>query len=266
MKIIDFHTHIWPDDIAKRAIEKITNTTPGAKAFSDGTLNGLKNSMNQAGINCAVILPIATKPTQVETINNSCKNLMSDRIVPFGTIYPKTKKFPKDIEYLANIGVKGIKMHPEYQNFYIQEKKYFPIYEILQHKDLILVFHAGKDPGPFLGDHALPDAIKKVHQNFPKLKIVAAHMGGWMLWKQVEKEIIDLPIFFDTSATRRWIGTERFLRMIKKHGTEKILFGTDSPWFNQKKDVEWLYTLKVSWEDKEKIFYKNAKELLKINL
>ena len=262
MKIIDFHTHIFPDSLAERAINALKAHSPEAKSYSDGTLTGLKKSMKQAGVSRAVLLPIATKPSQVATINKTCKDLMSPDTIPFGTLHPGADTFINDIGTLAASGIKGIKFHPEYQDFYIGEPRYFPIYEALQYAGMIVVFHAGKDPGPFTCDHALPPAFKDIHRNFPRLKIVAAHMGGWMVWNDVEKHILDLPIFFDTSAIREWMEPKEFVRLARKHGTDRILFGSDSPWFDQGADIRWIDAADFTSDEKEKIFHKNAEALL----
>lgn len=127
-----------------------------------------------------------------------------------------------------------------------------------------MLFHAGKDPGPFSCDHVLPPALKKVHCNFPNLRMVAAHMGGWKLWDQVEEHLCGLPVFFDTSAVSEYISKEQFLRIVKKHGAEHILFGTDSPWFDQGDVVKWIDSINLSDSVKEMIFEKNGRNLLNL--
>jgi predicted TIM-barrel fold metal-dependent hydrolase len=262
MKIIDFHTHIFPDSLAERALNALKAHSPEAKSYTDGTLAGLRKSMKQAGVSRAVLLPIATKPSQVATINKTCKDLMAPDAIPFGTLHPGSYTFLDDIAMLASSGVKGIKFHPEYQDFYIDEPRYFPIYDALQSSGLIVVFHAGKDPGPFTCDHSLPPAFKEIYSNFPRLKIVAAHMGGWRVWNDVEKHMLDLPIFFDASAIREWMDPKEFVRLARRHGTDRILFGSDSPWFDQDADIRWIDASDLSSEEKEKIFHKNAEALL----
>jgi predicted TIM-barrel fold metal-dependent hydrolase len=262
MKIIDFHTHIFPDSLAERAINALKAHSPESKSYTDGTLAGLKKSMKEAGITRSVLLPIATKPSQVATINKTCTDLMASDTVPFGTLHPGAESFTTDIAFLVSSGVKGVKFHPEYQDFFIDEPRYFPLYEALEASGLIVVFHAGKDPGPFTCDHALPPAFRKIHAGFPRLRIVAAHMGGWKVWNEVEKHMLELPIYFDTSAIREWMAPSEFLRLARKHGTERLLFGTDSPWFDQSGDVAWIDSMKLTQTEKERIFFRNAEALL----
>jgi uncharacterized protein len=262
MKVIDFHTHIFPDHLAARAMATLTEHAPSVAPCSDGTLGGLKKSMQQNQVTQSVLLPIATKPAQVRTINQLCPGLVSLETIPFGTLHPAMENVEDEVLYLKSLNVKGIKLHPEYQDFYIDAPNILPIYEMLAATGFIVVFHAGKDPGPFTCDHALPPAFKKIHQNFPDLKMVVTHMGGWQVWEAVEQNIINLPIFFDTAAVREFMPEQEFKRLAGLHGTEWILFGTDSPWYDQGRDREWIETMDFTSNEKERIFYKNAQELL----
>ncbi len=263
MKIIDFHTHIFPDSLASRAISALMeNAAGGTKAYTDGTCGGLLQSMRTSGVTTSVLLPIATKPSQVQTINNGCTALMTPQLIPFGTLHPEMTGIADEVQRIKTMGIKGIKLHPEYQDFYIDDPKNFPMYEALSDAGLVVVLHAGKDPGPFTCDHALPEALVTIAENFPKLKIVAAHMGGWQVWAEVEKKISVKSMFFDTAAVREFLPKEDFVRMMRKQGAEKILFGSDSPWYDQSDDIQWLDGLPISLEEKELIFYKNAELLL----
>jgi uncharacterized protein len=262
MKIIDFHAHIFPDALAERALSALLQCAPGVAAHTDGTLAGLRTSMKKSGIDKSVLLPIATKPGQVPTINATCAGLTAEDTIPFGTLHPDTADIDAEIKKLKTIGVKGIKFHPEYQDFYIDDRRLFPVYELLQAERMIVVFHAGKDPGPFTCDHALPPAFATLMWNFPHLSMVAAHMGGWKVWDQVERLMVGKDIYFDTAAVRDFLPSGEFVRLARKHGTHRILFGSDSPWFDQGDDVTWIDSLELTRQEKDGIFYKNAEALL----
>lgn len=264
MDIIDFHSHIFPDSLAERAIAKLCSHSPETHAFTNGTARGLLESMNKNHITKAVLLPVATKPSQVPVINHDCLTTKTDQLIPFGALHPLTENFQEEIDFLVDNKIKGIKFHPEYQDFYMDSKQMFPMYEALSATGLIVSFHTGKDPGPFTCDHSLPQAIKNVHTNFPNLTIVAAHLGGWKVWDDVEKTLCGLPVYFDTSATPGLISDEAFERIVTRHGADRILFGTDSPWFDQGKTVEWIDQKHLSSKEKEAIFSGNAKRLLDI--
>jgi predicted TIM-barrel fold metal-dependent hydrolase len=177
-------------------------------------------------------------------------------------MHPEVEGFEAEIDFIAASGIKGIKLHPEYQYSHVDDPKAFPIYEKLAAAGLIVVFHSGRDPGPFTNDHALPPALRRVHGNFPTLKMVAAHLGGWMVWKEVEETLAGLNIFFDTSAIYKLLPPGDFLRICRKHGIEKILFGSDSPWYDQGESVEWVKRSGLSDAELEAVFCGNAERLL----
>jgi len=266
--IIDFHTHFFPPELAERALTRlIENAAPTIKMKNrtDGTVAGLINSMRVGGISKSVALPVATKPSQVSTINKGCVNSDYPGIIQFGAMHPEMEGFEAEIDFLATNGIKGIKLHPEYQSSYVDDPRAFPIYEKLASTGLIVVFHSGKDPGPFTNDHAMPPALKKVHENFPTLKMVAAHLGGWMVWKEVEEILAGKTnIFFDTSAIYKLLSQEDFVRISRKHGIEKILFASDSPWYDQGESVEWIKRSGLTDTEIETIFCKNAETLLNL--
>lgn len=262
MDVIDFHAHIFPDDLAPRAIAALISNSPESKNHTDGTASDLKKSMAENRIKRSIILPVATKASQVAVINRSCKELSSPELIPFGALHPLFTEFEEEIKFLKDSEIPGIKFHPEYQDFYIDSSSMFPIYEQLSCSGLIVVFHAGKDPGPFTCDHALPPALKKVCANFPHLLIVAAHMGGWKLWDEVETELTGLPLYFDTAAVTEGLSKEQFARIVRKHGSEQILFGTDSPWFDQGKSRKWIEESGLTDKEIERIFILNAIDLL----
>jgi len=263
--IIDFHTHFFPPKLAERAIARlIENAAPtiAMKNHTDGTVRGLIESMRAGGVAKSVALPVATKPSQVPSINWDCAASYYPGVIQFGAMHPEMDRFEKEIDFLSANGIKGIKLHPEYQYSYVDDPKAFPMYEKLASAGFIVVFHSGKDPGPFTNDHAMPPALRKVHENFPALKMVAAHLGGWMVWKEVEETLAGLGIFFDTSAVCKLLPPEDFVRICRKHGIEKILFGSDSPWYDQKESVEWVKRSGLTDSELEAVFHKNAENLL----
>jgi uncharacterized protein len=260
--IIDFHTHVFPDDLAPKVIEKLIHDAPTGKNYTDGTAEGLGRSLDENNITRAVVLPIATKKEQVMTINAFQISLDSTLFIPFGAIHPDMDGFDTVISSFTAKGIRGIKLHPEYQNFYMDAPVYFPVYEALSAAGIAIVFHAGKDPGPFTSDHALPSGFKTLRGNFPGLKIVAAHMGGWQLWEESYRELCGESFYFDTSAIYGLIDRELFMRMVKKHGCDRILFGSDSPWFDQGEAFRWIDALSLSDMEKELIFHANAERFL----
>ena len=262
MRIIDFHTHLFPDDLASRVIEKLAVDAPTGRSFTDGTSGGLVGSMRRNGIALSVALPIATRKEHVTTINAAQAALDRTRLLPFGALHPQTEDIDTVIDFLVRHRIPGVKFHPEFQDFYIDDPRYFSLYEALSAAGIITVFHAGKDPGPFTSDHVLPPAIKKISADFPHLRLIAAHMGGWQVWRQSYEELCGAPVYFDTSAIYGLLDRTLFMRMVHKHGSERILFGSDSPWFDQGIAVKWIEGLPLGDHEKEMIFHGNAGRLL----
>lgn len=263
MEIIDFHAHCFPDSLAPRALERVLATSPGAKNWTDGTLAGLRRSMESSGVTKSVVLPVATKSSQVTTINRATPSLRAPDIIPFGSLHPKIKNINEEISFMQMNAIRGIKLHPEFQDFYLDDPAVFPMYEALAAAGLIVVFHTGKDPGPFSNDHSLPRSLAKVHREFPSLVIVAGHMGGHQVWDAVEQHLVGLPLYFETSTAPTNFSHQEFVRLCRKHGIERILFGTDTPWYDQKFDREWIEACGLSDQEKELVFFKNAQQLLK---
>lgn len=261
MKIIDIHTHIFPDEIAPTTI-KYLEEEANIKAYLDGTISDLKGSMKKAGISISVNQPISTKPSQVQSINNWIKQIQDDIVISFGTIHPQFKDFKSEIKRLREWGIKGVKFHPDYQKFHPDDETVFPIYESLRENEMIILFHAGIDIGLYPPVYGTPKSLAKVLDNFPGLKIIASHLGGYQMWDDVEKYLVGRDIYFDTSYVIDYMEIDRFVAIMKNHGFDKILFGTDSPWKDQADEVRKISALDIPQEVKSDIFWGNANGLL----
>ncbi len=268
--IIDFHTHIFPEIIATKTIahlEQFGNVT----AHTNGMLTGLKLSMREANITTSVILPVVTKPSQFETINNYAASITGeDGIISFGGIHPDSMDYRKELDIIISLGLKGIKLHPDYQNVFIDDERYIRIIQYAIDHNLIVSIHAGIDIGIPEPVHCPPKRaltmIKQVltHTTNQDPKIVLAHTGGYGQWYEVEQYLVGQKVYFDISYSLPIITNEQLIRIIRKHGYERILFATDSPWAGQKETVEFVLKLELSNEEKEAILYKNAMKLLQI--
>ena len=261
LKIIDIHTHIFPDEIAPTTI-KYLEEKANTKAYLDGTISDLKGSMNRAEISISVNQPISTKPSQVQSINNWAKQIQDDAIISFGTIHPQFEDFESEIKKLKEWGIKGVKFHPDYQKCHPDDESMFPIYESLRENEMIVLFHAGVDIALYPPAHATPQRLAKVVDRFPGFKIIASHLGGYRMWDDVEKYLVGRGIYFDTSFVIDDMETERFVTIMKNHGFDKILFGTDSPWKDQADEVKKISFLDIPQEIKSDIFWGNANGLL----
>lgn len=259
--IIDFHTHAFPDPIAEKAIPSLENEC-NIKAKHDGKLSSLLKSMDKANIDKAVICSIATKPGQFEPILEWSKSISSDRIIPLPSIHPENNDIKEKIKIIFNEGFRGIKLHPYYQNFIINEERIFPVYEELEKYGLLLVSHTGFDIAFPKNRIADPEKIISVINKFPGLKFIATHFGAWKDWDETEKYLIGKNIYLEISFSLELIDKDKAKKMILKHPSDYILFGTDSPWTGQKETLELFYSLNLDKGTEEKILYKNALRLL----
>jgi len=261
--IIDIHTHCFPDNLAPRAIPLLAEKG-GISPFTDGTVACLKNSMKKAGIDISVLLPIATKPEQTAGINRWVASVQNENIIAFGTIHPDYPDWKSEIEWLKETGIKGVKFHPDYQNFFVDDRKVYPIYEALAEAGMIMIFHAGVDLGYPAPYRCPPCRLRNVLDSFPGSLIIAAHMGGYKYTYQVEKHLVGKDIYFDTSYSFESLGNDGMENLIKHHGADRILFGTDSPWKDQQKEVSNIRSLNLKEDEKEQILGGNAARLLKL--
>ncbi|MCM8806671.1 MAG: amidohydrolase family protein [Candidatus Omnitrophica bacterium] len=261
MKIIDIHTHAFPDNLAEKAIPLLEEEGK-IKAKLDGKISSLISSMNKNGIEKSVICSIATKVSQYGSILKWSKEIKSNRIIPFPSFHPDDPFYTERIEEIKREGFKGIKLHPYYQNFIIDEEKMMKIYDKIYKENLILVLHTGFDFAFERIRIADPEKIINIKNTFPKLKLITTHLGAWEDWDNVEKYMIGKEIYMEISFSLEFLNKEKAKKMIMSHPSDYILFGSDSPWTDQGETLKLLKDLKLPCEIEEKILYFNAKKLL----
>jgi len=260
MKIIDVHTHIFPDHVAVNAVPKMAEEA-GVSYALDGRVDSLRQSMDEAGVTVSWLQPVATRAAQVDSINRWHEELRGERLVAFGAFHPEYPDLPGLIRDLSARGFPGIKIHPEYHKIHPDDERLFPLYEAIVEEDLIILFHAGVDIGiPTI--HSTPRHFARIHDRFPELRMILAHMGGFKQWDEVFGEIAGRDVYFDTSYVFGYIGDEDFVRLARLHGVERILFGTDSPWAGQQESLGHLRSLPLSAEEIAGICGANAERIL----
>ncbi len=260
-KIIDIHTHAFPDTIAERAIPLLEEEGK-IKAKLDGKISSLLSSMDKYGIEKSVICSIATKVSQYNSILKWSKEIESERIIPFPSFSPDDPSALERIEEIKKEEFKGIKLHPYYQNFIVDEEKMMKIYEKICNENLILVLHTGFDFAFERKRIADPEKILNIKKTFPKLKLITTHLGAWEDWDNVEKYLLGKEIYMEISFSLEFLDKERAKRMILSHPSDYVLFGSDSPWTDQGETLKLLKQLKLPSEIEEKILYLNAYKLL----
>ena len=261
-QIIDFHTHIFPDQVAARAIPALEEAGQ-VTACLDGRLDSLLASMDQAGIEKSVICSIATRPEQFASILSWSQAIRSARIIPFPSFHPEAADALAQISAIQKAGFSGIKMHPYYQNFALDEERMWPLYERIAAEGLILVMHTGFDIGFPRERIADPIKIVAVVERVEALKFVATHFGAWDLWDEVEELLIGREVYLDLSYALHLLPPDRARNMALAHPEEYLLFGSDSPWAGQQEVLAQLAALGLGAEREAKIRGGNAARLLK---
>ncbi len=266
--LIDFHTHIFPDKIAEKTIDilkagSLKYEHKEATSYYDGTKEGLLSLMKNCSVDISIALPIATKPTQTDSINTFAASATDSKIISFATLHPQNENTDKILEKIKIAGFKGIKLHPEFQQTFVDSPEIIKILKKAEELELYTVFHAGHDIGLPPPVHSMPIHFKHALEYVSGKFIIAAHLGGWRTWDDTEKYLVGTPIYFDTAFIKDYISPIQAKRIIKNHGSKKILFGSDAPWENPKDTLDFILSLGLNQEELENITYKNAMKILK---
>ncbi len=262
--IIDFHTHAFPEKIAEKAMDKLSFASGGLKPQTNGTLASLKQEMAKDGVDISVVQSIATNPSQQENVNNFAIELDKDpAIVAFGSVHPDAPDALYELERIKAAGLKGVKFHPEYQSFYVDDAKMKPIYKKISSLGLITLFHAGHDYGFAAPYHGMPGNFVNALPWFDS-PVVCAHWGGVGCCEQVIEKLCGRDVWFDVSFGYAAMPREFAKTIVERHTPDRLLFGSDMPWHRPEWEMRLLNTLDLSQEDRDKIFFKNAKTLLGI--
>ncbi|MDO4976361.1 MAG: amidohydrolase family protein [Eubacteriales bacterium] len=282
--IIDFHVHSFPPEIAPNVLYKLGVEKARILPFSDGTMDGIIKSMEPCGINYSVNLPVPTSMKQVIKLNRLAIETKEEHfakgIINFGGMHPDYEDYKTIIKDLAANGIQGIKVHPSYMGIDIDDIRFLRILDAASEAGLAIITHAGIDIGIYDRNYCSVKHVLNVIEQVHPETFILAHMGNWGCWDEVEKYLCGAPVLFDTAfslgkTTPNPLSTEppymdqklteeEFVRICKKHGTDKILFGTDSPWGDAPVEVEQIKALPFSDEEKEMIFSGNARKILKI--
>jgi predicted TIM-barrel fold metal-dependent hydrolase len=259
--IIDFHAHAFPDALAERAIAHLEKEG-NAKAFLDGKLSSLLASMDSAGIERAVVCSIATKPEQFAPILEWSRQIASARIVALPSVHPKGPDPVGKARLVAQAGLPGIKLHPYYQDFEIDDPSLFHFFRVLEQMGLLVVCHTGFDFAFPRDRKADPVRIVRLLDKFPNLKFVATHVGAWADWEEVERHLLGKPVYMEISMSLEQLGPQRGREFLTAHPAERILFGTDSPWASQAETLRLARALNLDPERERCLLWENAQTLL----
>ena len=262
--LIDFHTHAFPERIAPMAMGKLSYDSGGLIPQTEGTLVSLNEQLKLDGVDIAVVLSIATNPSQQSKVNDFAISINHEpNRFAFGSVHPDAPDALEELERLSLAGIKGVKFHPEYQHFYADEERMRPIYKKISQLGLITLFHAGQDIGFLPPYHAMPDHLLGALR-WLDAPVVAAHWGGMSCYQDVIEKLCPEQLYFDLSFGYGVIPKKLAQKILDLHTPDKLLFGSDLPWHRPAWEMRLLNTLDLSDADKEKICWKNAAALLNI--
>jgi len=260
MKIIDMHTHVYPDIIAAKAAQNVRNYYHLGDNM-DGTISTLLQRGTEAGVSRYLILPVAVKPEHVHTINRFTlqQTRQHDRFVGFGTIHAAMENLMEEVQQIPAMGLKGIKIHPDCQHFDIDDPRLFPVYEAVQGK-LPMMIHMGDERY----DHSHPARLRRVLQQFPKLEVCAAHFGGHTMYETAKEYLSDTNCILDISSTLMFLDRKTAESYVSHYGAERLAFGTDYPVWDPVQEVQRFLSLDLTEEQKEQIAWKTASRFLNL--
>ncbi len=281
--IIDAHTHTFPEKIAAGVIENL-QAKAESKAYTKATDAALCDSMKAAGIDCSVLLPVMTNERQVEKLNDIAvkknESFNETGLFSLGGMHPDYENYAAELKRLKEQGITGIKLHPAYQSVDLDDIRFMRIIEKAAELDLAVVIHAGLDIGIMHHNFSDVNMICTVMKEINPNKFVLAHLGGWKGWDDVESTLAGENVYMDTAFVlgcyeppegmfvpdekRKMLGDEQFVRIVKKHGADRILFATDSPWSDQKVTLDRVRALGFEGEELEAILGGNAKRVFSV--
>lgn len=230
--IVDSHTHCFPDHVADKAMAAL-HAAYRAVPVAVPTVSGLLAHMQEAGVDRSIIAPIATKPSQVGPINDWIISLRDDeRLIPFGALHPRHPDLACEVTRLVEAGIRGVKLQPYFQGFRLEDQPTLRMFEIIKDRLLVLM-HAGDEIVPLPDIQPTPERIARLLRYFPRLRLIAAHAGGYRMWDEVEKRLVGRNLLLDLSYVFGAIPPDQLLRIIQRHGPERIVWGSDFPWHSQ---------------------------------
>lgn len=262
-EIIDVHTHIFPAKLARKAADKVVNYYNLIRE-GDGTAEILIKGGEAFENIRFVVSSAAVKPEHVVNGNNfllkSAKE--NNSFIPLGSFHPEMdyNEGVKELERIKNEGAKGIKLHPDFQNFAIDSETAFPFYKACAELKLPILFHVGDENS----DISSPSRLYKVINRFPTLTVIAAHMCGYQAWDEAEEVLIGTPVYTETSDALIGLPPERVYNMIKKHGADRIMFGSDYPLRLTVSAYNALEALPLTENEKENIYSATAKKVFSL--
>lgn len=263
--VIDTHCHIYPEKIAAKAVAG-TDTFYNTVAACSGTTQQLLEINEQIGIDHALVQSVATTPKQVQSINHFIADSVMNangRLTGLGTLHPNSEDLRGDVEHLIALGLRGVKLHPDIQDFKVDDYRCLKIYELCEEFGLPILMHTGDKRY----DNSNPNRLIPILKIYDKLTIIGAHFGGWSIWEEASKQLYDIPnLYVDCSSSMPWISDEMTVEIIRRYGADRVLFGTDYPMWSPVAELENFMNLPLTDDERRMILSENVKKIYDLNI
>ena len=261
-RIIDSHCHIYPDKIAQKAADS-TGRFYDIPMCLDGKISTLAEHGEGAGIDHFIVQSVATTPHQVSSINSFIATSVASsggKFTGLGTLHPDSEDLAADIDEIIQLGLKGVKLHPDIQCFKIDDPRMLKIYELCEDR-LPILMHAGDHRY----DNSNPNRLMPILDIYKSLTVIGAHFGGWSVWEEATAKLCGYKnLYVDCSSSLYAMTPEKAKELIKAYGPHRVLFGTDYPMWDPKEELERFMKIDLTDKEREDILYNNAAALFHI--
>ena len=262
-KVINAHCHIYPEKIASRAVMGIRDFYDLDMSL-DGTIDDMIRDGSKVGVVHYLVHSVATTPKQVKSINEfiaQSVNAHPDLFTGFGSLHPDSDDIQGDFDYLIELGLKGVKLHPDFQLFAMDDERAFRIGEVISDGNVPMLVHCGD----FRYSYSNPKQIKAFLEKFPDITFIGAHFAGWSMWEEATEKLSGYDnLYVDLSSSLYALTPETALELIHAYGSDRVLWGTDYPMWDSVSEMEYFNRIDLTDEERSQILYENAAKLLKL--
>ena len=263
-KVINAHCHIYPEKIASKAVKGIRDFYDLDMSLN-GKVDNLIEDGSKVGVVHYLIHSVATTPKQVRSINEFISEVVKsnpDLFTGFGTLHPDSDDIEGDFNHLISLGLKGVKLHPDFQQFALNEDKAFKMGEVINKGGVPVLIHCGD----FRYNYSNPEQLKPFLDKFPDMTVIGAHFAGWSIWQEATEKLAGTPnLFVDLSSSLYALSPQEAKKLIYAYGVDRVLWGTDYPMWESESEMEFFRKIGLTKEEESKILYENAAKLLKID-
>ena len=263
-KIINAHCHIYPEKIADKAVIGIRDFYDLDMSLN-GKVDGLLRDGEKVGVTHYLVHSVATTPKQVKSINEfiaESVNKYPDMFTGFGTLHPDSEDIQGDFDYLIELGLKGVKLHPDFQQFAMNDERAFKIGEVVSAGNVPMLVHCGD----FRYNYSNPEQVKPFLDKFPEIPFIGAHFAGWSVWEEATEKLAGTPnLYVDLCSSLYALSPEAAVELIHAYGADKVLWGTDYPMWESISEMEYFKRLDLTDKERSLILYENAAKLLNLD-